>query len=115
MKEEMVSTIRKRSDKGTITYSLPPEKKRVMNDDRNYVAIMCILWLKMLRDKEVLGESQGLDVIKAYTKHKTNDFTSNEAHDLANTNPFLGGFKGRGAGNRQGKTPFTGTNPFTEK
>jgi len=43
MKEEMVAIVRSRTPKGGVTYGLPPEKKRKMNDDRNYVAVMANL------------------------------------------------------------------------
>lgn len=111
MKEEMVSMVRRRTDKGTVSYGLPPEKKKKMNDDRNYVAIMSIFWVKTLRDAEDIGETAPMDFMGAYTSHQKP--TQQVVHELAENNPFLGAFRSKVGSKKAGASPFTGKSPFT--
>lgn len=107
MKEEMVAIVRSRNNNGNVTYGLPPEKKRKMNDDRNYVAVMAILWIKRLREDEDVGEAPQIDIMKAYNRNTSRP----KSQDTEEQNTFLAGFNKSRAGKKV-LSPFSGKSPF---
>ena len=109
MKEEMACMMRFKTNKGTVSYGLPPEKARKMHDDRNFVAIMACWWVNCLQQDEVLGEDTGVDFRAVFAGQK-----KEVGSDWASL--IRSGNGGRGKGHQvspfKGKSPFNGGNPF---
>ena len=110
MKEEMVYMTRFKTPKGVVTYGLPPEKARKMHDDRNYVAIMTLLYIDKLRAEGGLGEPAAVDFSAFFEAPKTYEQVKKELPEADSgwTN-MMGGRSGRRISNN---SPFKGNNPF---
>ena len=104
MKEEIASMVRTKSaGTGNITYQLPPEKKNKMHDDRAYVFVLMCLYLKQLRDDEVLGDGAEMDFSVFYGKKTTEHSPIND--------PWLKNLRSQKPHSKNG-SPFQGDSPF---
>jgi hypothetical protein len=57
-KEEIVNIHKIKTSTGRINYSLPPEKKNKMHDDRVFCVAMLCWYLQQLRRKDVIGKER---------------------------------------------------------
>lgn len=108
MKEEMISMVRIKSPSGNITYQLPPEKKRKMNDDRNYTAVMSCWYVRKLRDEEDFGDVSGITTERWMNATKGD---TTPAADAAWTS-MLSGSGGIQSNPHRKVSPFQGSSPF---
>lgn len=108
MKEEMISMVRLKSPSGNITYQLPPEKKRKMNDDRNYTAVMSCWYVRKLRDEEDFGDVSGITTERWMNATKGD---TTPAADAAWTS-MLSGSGGIQSNPHRKVSPFQGSSPF---
>ena len=117
MKEEMVYMIRFKTQKGSITYGLPPEKARKMHDDRNYVAVMTILYIDRIRNEGLLGEVRSMDYSVFFSGDSTKEFNA-KMEELSNTpegQSWASLFGNPANAKKHNSSPFGGSNPFGRK
>lgn len=112
MKEEMACMTRFKTQRGTVTYGLTPEKSSKMHDDRNYVAIMACWWIDHLQQDETFGDEGGLDFSSCFNK----EAASARAERGESQSPWLKavGSHPSGAPRHRSQSPFYGGNPFCE-
>ena len=112
MKEEMACMTRFKTQRGTVTYGLTPEKSSKMHDDRNYVAIMACWWIDHLQQDETFGDEGGLDFSRYFNK----EAASARAERGESQSPWLKavGIHPSGAPRHRSQSPFSGGNPFCE-
>ena len=114
MVDELCAIVRTKSrSTGVISYGLPPEKARLMHDDRAYCFILVCLWIKLLQDKEVLGEPPALDFSSMYIRKEPG---SRYINRQTQESPWLSSFQDNSGGRPSREvSPFRGKNPFGTK
>lgn len=115
MKEEVCAMVRiKSSTTSSVTYQLPPEKRNLMHDDRNYTFVLCCWEIRNRRDEEDFGDGGvGLDYSSFFDPKEKNrtDTQENKIEDAWSKEMGSLGKDVNGSRKNSG-SPFRGESPF---